>query len=95
MKYTLEEKMFIYKKYMSLGSPALVQRAWRTKYVCSTAPSWPINIMTAKKFEKIGSVFNLQARKRNTSQKRKNSKNPRKSHFREAFTIDQKSKPDS
>jgi len=37
MKYTLEEKMFMYKKNMSLGS--LVQRAWRTKYVCSTAPS--------------------------------------------------------
>jgi len=30
MKYTLEEKMFMYKKYMSLGSPTLVQRAWRT-----------------------------------------------------------------
>jgi hypothetical protein len=28
MKYTLEEKMFMYKKYMSLGSPTLVQRAW-------------------------------------------------------------------
>jgi hypothetical protein len=25
--------MFMYKKFMSLGSPTLVQRAWRTKYV--------------------------------------------------------------
>ena len=63
--------MFMYKKYMSLGSPTLVQRAWRTKYVCSTAPTI---MMTAKKFEKTGSVINLQARKRNTSQKRKNAK---------------------
>jgi len=31
-------------------------------------------MMTAKKFEKTGSVINLQARKRNTSQKRKNAK---------------------
>ena len=68
MKYTLEEKMFMYKKYMSLGSPTLVQRAWRTKYVCSTAPSWSTIMMTAKQFEKTGSVINLQARKRNTSQ---------------------------
>jgi hypothetical protein len=74
MKYTLEEKMFMYKKYMSLGSPTLVQRAWRTKYVCSTAPSCSTIMMTAKKFEKTGSVINLQARKRNTNQKRKNAK---------------------
>jgi len=59
---------------MSLGSPTLVQRAWRTKYVCSTAPSCSTIMMTVKKFEKTGSVINLQPRKRNTSQKRKNSK---------------------
>jgi hypothetical protein len=29
-------------------------------------------MITAKQFEKTGSVINLQARKRNTSQKRKN-----------------------
>jgi hypothetical protein len=32
--------------------------------------------MTAKKFEKTGPVINLQARKRNTSPKRKNAKIP-------------------
>ena len=37
--------------FMSLGSPTLVQRAWRTKYVCSTAPSWSTIMMTAKQFE--------------------------------------------
>jgi len=30
--------------------------------------------MKAKQFEKTGSIINLQARKRNTSQKRKNAK---------------------
>ena len=73
-RYILEEKMFMYKKYMSLGSPTLVQRAWRTKYVWSTAPSWSTIIMTTKQFEKTGIVINLQARKRNTSPKRKNAK---------------------
>jgi hypothetical protein len=38
------------------------------------APSWSTIMMTAKQFEKTGSVINLQARKRNTSQKRKNAK---------------------
>jgi len=54
----------MYKKYMSLGSPTLVQRACRTKYVCSTASSWSTIMMTAKQFEKTGSVINLQTRKR-------------------------------
>jgi len=50
---------------MSLGSPTLVQRAWRTKYVCSTATSWWSTIMmTAKQFEKTGSVINLQGQKK-------------------------------
>jgi len=73
---------------MSLESPTLVQRDWRTKYVCGTAPSWSTIMMTAKKFEKTG--INLQAKKRNTSQKRKNVKISRRT-----FTIDQKSKPNS
>ncbi len=59
---------------MSLGSPTLVQRAWRTKHVCRTAPKWSKIMMPAKKFEKTSSVINLQARKRNASQKRKNAK---------------------
>jgi hypothetical protein len=63
------------------------------KYVCSPAPSWSTIIMTAKKFEKTGSVINLQARKRNTSQKCQNMLE--KGHVRNTFTIDQKSKPDS
>ena len=68
------------KKCSCIKSTCLqeVQRLFKelgwTKYVCSTAPSWSTIMMTAKKFEKTGSVNNLQARKRNTSQKRKNAK---------------------
>jgi hypothetical protein len=69
MKYTFEEKMFMYKKYMSLGCQTLVQRAWMTKYVCSTPPNWSTIMMTAKQFEKTGSVINLHSRKRNYPQK--------------------------
>jgi hypothetical protein len=75
MKYTLEEKMFMYKKYMSLGSPTLVQRAWRTKYVFSTAPSYSTIMMTAYQFEKTGSVINLQAKNAKISSKKSCQKN--------------------
>jgi len=39
MKYPLEEKMFMYKKYMSLGSPTLVQREILVKNV--KMPKYP------------------------------------------------------
>jgi hypothetical protein len=37
-------------------------------------PKWSTIMITAKQFEETGSVINLQARKKNTSQKRKNAK---------------------
>jgi len=40
-------------------------------------------MMTAKQFEKTGSVINLQTRKRNTSHKRKNAKIPSKKSMSE------------
>jgi len=49
---------------MSLESPTPVQRAWMTKYVCSTAPSWSTNMMTAKQFKKTGSVIHLHAKEK-------------------------------
>jgi len=52
-------------------------------------------MMTAKQFEKTGSGINLQARKRNTSPKRKNAKISSKIYVRKIFTVDQQSKPDS
>jgi hypothetical protein len=74
---------------MSLGSPTLVQRAWRTKYVCSTSPSWSTIMMTVKKFEKTGSEKEILVKNV------KIPKYPRKIHARKTFTFDQKSKPDS
>jgi len=74
MKYTLEEKIFMCKEYMFLGSQTLVQRAWRTKYVCSTAPSCSTIMMTARKFKKTGSVIKMNRKTRSISQKRKNAK---------------------
>lgn len=74
MIYSKEEKIFIYKKYSFLGSPVLVQRAWRSKYHCSKAPSHTTILRIAKQFEKTGSVIKLHSKKRNTSLKRKKAK---------------------
>jgi len=80
---------------MSLGSPTLVQRAWRTKYVWSTAPSWSTIMMTAKNLKKLVQSLIYKPEKEILVQNVKMPKYPRKSHVRKTFTIDQKSKPDS
>ena len=47
-----------------MGSPVLVQRAWRSKYHCSKAPSHTTILRIAKQFEKTGSVIKLHSKKR-------------------------------
>lgn len=74
MKYTTEEKIFITNKYAISRSPAIVQRAWRTKFISSFAPSHATILRIAKQFEKTGSIINSTQRKRNISQKRTNAK---------------------
>jgi len=39
MLYTPVEKIFMYNKYLVLGSTTLVQKAWGTKYKSKTAPN--------------------------------------------------------
>ena len=74
MKLTTDEKNFIVKKYTILGSPVLVQRAWRTKYVCKYAPNGSTITAIVKKFDKTGAVHNLIRKNKEPSQKRKNAK---------------------
>ena len=74
MKYTPEEKIFITNKYAISRSPAKVQRAWRTKFISSFAPSHATILRIAKQFEKTGSIINSTKRKRNFSQKERMQK---------------------
>jgi len=39
MLNTPVEKIFMYNKYLVLGSTTLVQKAWGTKYKSKTAPN--------------------------------------------------------
>ena len=65
MRYSLEEKIFINKKYHILGSTTLVQRAWRTKFVCSKAPDHSTILYIARQYEKNGSVQKLTRKNKN------------------------------
>ena len=74
MRYNREEKIFITKKYTILGNTTLVQRAWRSKYTVSKAPAHSTILELVRKFNKTGSIDNLNGRKGNISQKRKDAK---------------------
>ena len=71
MRYNREEKIFITKKYTILRSATLVQRAWRSKFTVSNAPGRSTILNLAKKFNKTGSIDNLNGKNRNISKKRK------------------------
>ena len=74
MRYNREEKIFITKKYTILRSATLVQKAWRSKFTVSNAPGRSTILNLAKKFNKTGSIDNLNGKNRNISQKRKDAK---------------------
>ena len=74
MRLTTDEKNFIVKKYAILGSPVLVQRAWRTKYVCKYVPNGSTITALVKKFDETGAVHNFIRKNKEPSQKRKNAK---------------------
>ena len=73
MFYTPVEKIFMYNKYLVLGSTTLVQRAWRTKCKSKTAPNRSTISSVVNLFKKTGSVVKLNRKTRNNSQKRKDA----------------------
>jgi len=73
MRLTTDEKNFIVKKYVILGSPVRVQRAWRTKCKSKYAPNGTTITAIITKFDKTGSVHNVIRKNKESSQKRKNA----------------------
>jgi hypothetical protein len=55
-----------------LDSTTLVQRAWRSKYTISPGHSKIFNLV--RKFDKTGSIDNLNGRTKNINQKQKYAK---------------------
>jgi hypothetical protein len=73
MRYSTEEKIFITKKYAFLGNTTLVQRAWRAKFKNYRPPAQSTILNLVRKFDKTGSIDNLNGRTKNISQKRKDA----------------------
>ena len=94
MKYTTEEKIFITNKYEISRSPAIVQRAWRTKFISSFAPCHATILRIAKQFEENRFHYQFNTKKKKYQPKKNECKNySERSDFRKAFTVNQKSMP--
>ncbi|KAL4467937.1 hypothetical protein ABPG72_022851 [Tetrahymena utriculariae] len=59
MSYSFEERVFMVQNFNKTNSITLVQRAWRTHYVCSQAPSYSVIMSTVKRFQETGSVESI------------------------------------
>lgn len=75
MKYNIQERVFLVKKYYELKSISLVQRAFRTKYIKSDAPNGSVIRNIVSNFEKTGSVGHVPPKPKEPSRKRETAKN--------------------
>jgi hypothetical protein len=75
MPYDIEKRVFLVKKYYELQNITLVQRAYRTKYIKSEAPSYRLIKNIISNFEKTGSVGRVPQNARKPSKKREEAKN--------------------
>ena len=75
MKYNIQERVFLVKKFYELKNISMVQIAWRSNFKTKTAPSDTAikNIVT--NFETRGSVSHVPPIRKNPSQKREAAKN--------------------
>lgn len=83
MKYDKEKRLFLTKKLIKLGSATLVQRAWRSNFTCSKAPSRSRIQNIVSKLEKSGSLNDIPPFHSTSSEKRENAKNTLKILFSE------------
>ena len=75
MKYTIQERVFVVKKYYELKHISLIQKAWRTEFVKSKAPSDSAIKNMVTNFEKTGSVAHVPPKRKNPDPKREIAKN--------------------
>jgi len=76
MKYTIQERVFVVKKYYELKHISLIQKAWRTEFVKSKAPSDSAIKNMVTNFEKTGSVAHVPPKRKIQIQ---NAKSPKMS----------------
>jgi AraC-like DNA-binding protein len=75
MRYNIQERIFLVKKFYELKHISLIQRAWRSKFFNSKAPSASVIRNIVSNFEKTGSVACKAPIPKIPKQKRKDAKN--------------------
>ena len=77
MKYDIEKRRFLLKKYHEKKNIAMVQPAYRTKYVI-TGKALSVHMIQnlVDKFDKIGIIDNAPKIRQESHQKRKEAVNP-------------------
>ena len=89
MKYNIQERVFLVKKYYESHNITSVQKAYRSNFKNSDAPSWSVIKNIISNFEKSGSVGHVPPKPKEPSKKREEAKNQLKtmvSDF-ESFSI--------
>ncbi len=74
MRYDLEKRAFLIKKFSKLNNSTLVQRAWRSEFKNLKAPDHKTILNLVSKFDKTGSVADLSRKSDKPSEKRENAK---------------------
>ena len=83
MRYDIEKRTFLIKKFHELKNIRKVQKAWRTKFISSKAPDYKTIKNLVDKFEKLGLVENKPRKLVNNVRKREDAKKQLKSLFEE------------
>ena len=72
---------------MKLGNPTLVQRAWRTQFMKSMAPSRSTILRVVSKLEKTGSLKDIPPLQNKTADRFEDAKNRLKKLYNEDPTL--------
>ena len=81
MRYDKEKRFFLAKKFMKLGNPTLVQRAWRSEFKNNKAPSRSTIFEIVSKLEKTGSLLDKSPLQNKSADRFEDAKNKLKELF--------------
>lgn len=81
MKYDIEKRTFLERKFSELKSVTAVQRAFRTRFKSRSAPSFTTIKDIAKKFESTGSVQDLPRKGKGETEFRKTVRKQVQTHI--------------
>jgi hypothetical protein len=83
MRYDIEKRYFLTKKFIELKNPSLVQIAFRSKFKNQICPTRRTILCSSNKFEKTGTLLDLPPKSKKQREAREEAKNQLKILFTE------------